>query len=55
MDHGNIVEFIGFAIEVRGEVPEAALVSEWCSNGNLVEYLHEKPTCDRLPLVSRSY
>ncbi|KAF8327561.1 uncharacterized protein EI90DRAFT_2927904, partial [Cantharellus anzutake] len=51
LDHENIAKFIGFAIEVRGAVPEAALVSEWCSNGNIVEYLHEKPTCGRLPLL----
>ncbi|KAF8317489.1 kinase-like domain-containing protein [Cantharellus anzutake] len=51
LDHGNIVKFIGFAIEVRGAVLEAALVSEWCSNGNLVQYLRRKPSCDRLPLL----
>ncbi|KAF8327564.1 kinase-like domain-containing protein, partial [Cantharellus anzutake] len=51
LDHENIVKFIGFAIEVRGAVPEAALVSEWCSNKNLVDYLDEKPTCRRLPLL----
>ncbi|KAF8339779.1 kinase-like domain-containing protein [Cantharellus anzutake] len=51
LDHGNIVEFIGFAIERRDGVPEAALVSEWCSNGNLVQYLQCKPSCSRLPLL----
>ncbi|KAF8327569.1 kinase-like domain-containing protein [Cantharellus anzutake] len=51
LDHGNKVKFVGFAIGARGAVPEAALVSEWCSNGNLVQYLRRKPSCNRLPLL----
>ncbi|KAF8324973.1 kinase-like domain-containing protein [Cantharellus anzutake] len=51
LDHENIVQFIGFAIEDRGAIPEAALVSEWCSNGDLVQYLHRNPSCNRLALL----
>ncbi|KAF8337067.1 kinase-like domain-containing protein [Cantharellus anzutake] len=51
LDHCNIVRFVGFVIEVSGAVPEAALVSEWCSNGNLTQYLHHNPSCDRVSLL----
>ncbi|KAF8331332.1 kinase-like domain-containing protein [Cantharellus anzutake] len=51
LDHENIVKFIGFAIDDRNGGPEAALVSEWCSNGNLDQYLRCKGSCNRMALV----
>ena len=51
--HPNIVRFIGFAIENESYRPTAALVSEWCGHGNVIEYLGRNPAADREMLVGR--
>jgi len=50
--HPNIVKFLGFAIESDSYGTNAALVSEWCKYGNVVEYLKRNPSVDRAMLVS---
>ena len=50
--HPNIVKFVGFAIEHNGYRINAALVSEWCKYGDVVQYLEQNPSVDRGMLVS---
>ncbi|KAF8326102.1 kinase-like domain-containing protein, partial [Cantharellus anzutake] len=52
LKHPNIVEFIGYAIEHEVGGVTAALVSQWCANGNVVKYLEQNPAADREMLVS---
>jgi len=52
LKHPNIVRFIGFAIERESYRTTAALVSEWCAHGNVVEYLARNPAADREMLVA---
>ena len=49
--HPNIVKFIGFCVEDDSYKLNAGLVSEWCGNGNVVEYLRRDPEADRSMLV----
>ena len=51
--HPNIIKFIGFAIESTSDHPTAALVSEWCKHGNVVQYLVQNPAAEREKLVSQ--
>ncbi|KAF8326036.1 kinase-like domain-containing protein [Cantharellus anzutake] len=52
LNHPNIVGFIGYAIEHEVSVVTAALVSQWCANGNVVKYLEQNPAANREILVS---
>ena len=51
LNHPNIVELIGYAIEGRGSDMKAALVSKWCANGDIVKYLNDNPGVNRIHLV----
>ncbi|KAF8328934.1 kinase-like domain-containing protein [Cantharellus anzutake] len=52
LKHPNIVEFIGYAIEHEVGGVTAALVSQWCANGNVVKYLEQNPAADREMLLN---
>ena len=45
------VKFSGYAIEGEGCHMKAALVSEWCVIGNVMEYLKQYPESNRIALV----
>jgi len=50
--HPNIVKFVGFAVEQNSYRINAALVSDWCKYGDVVQYLEQNPSVDRGVLVS---
>ena len=54
LKHPHILEFLGFAIEVEGPDVKGILISVWCSNGNVEEYLKNNPESDRVALVRAS-
>ncbi|KAF8343112.1 kinase-like domain-containing protein [Cantharellus anzutake] len=49
--HPNIIELIGYAIEGERCDVKAVLVSKWCSNGDVVNYLQRHPESDRVMLI----
>ncbi len=51
LKHPHILEFLGFAVEEEGCDVRGVLISVWCSNGNVTEYLKENPKSDRIALV----
>jgi len=51
LKHPNIVKSVGFAIEHNSYRTNAALVSEWCEHGDVVQYLEQNPSVDRGMLV----
>ncbi|KAF8322917.1 kinase-like domain-containing protein [Cantharellus anzutake] len=53
--HPNILEFIGYAIAGERSDMKAILVSKWCANGNVVQYLRAHPNSSRTDLVSCWY
>jgi len=52
LSHPNIVKFIGIAVESTSHRTTAALISDWCEHGNIVEYLGRNPAADREMLVT---
>ncbi|KAF8325098.1 uncharacterized protein EI90DRAFT_3129226 [Cantharellus anzutake] len=48
--HPNILEFIGYAIAGERSDMKAILVSKWCANGNVVQYLRAHPNSSRTDL-----
>ncbi|KAF8311794.1 uncharacterized protein EI90DRAFT_3023370 [Cantharellus anzutake] len=49
--HPNILEFIGYAIAGERSDMKAILVSKWCANRNVVQYLRAHPNSSRTDLV----
>ena len=47
LQHPNIVSFLGFG----SEFPPISLVYPWMPNGNLSNYVRERPNVDKLGLV----
>ncbi|KAG9048475.1 hypothetical protein FS837_012784 [Tulasnella sp. UAMH 9824] len=47
LDHPNVLVLLGFAIDYG----KPCLISPWCDNGTLQEYLHKFPDADRRRLV----
>ncbi|KIO24652.1 hypothetical protein M407DRAFT_76695, partial [Tulasnella calospora MUT 4182] len=47
LDHPHVLELLGFAFE--DGIP--CLISPWCANGTLHEFLNKYPSADRRPLV----
>ncbi|KAF8337511.1 kinase-like domain-containing protein [Cantharellus anzutake] len=52
LDHPHILKFLGFAIEGVGCDVKGVLVSPWCSNGSVLEYLQKNPNAEKIDLVS---
>lgn len=48
LKHSNVLEFLGIA---RGLGSSVALVSPYCANGNITDYLDDCPEANRLRLV----
>jgi serine/threonine protein kinase len=48
LNHNNILPFYG----VSTTVSDFCLVFPWYENGNVMDYLKNKPGIDRFPLVS---
>ncbi|KAF8341251.1 kinase-like domain-containing protein [Cantharellus anzutake] len=51
LKHPNIIEFIGYAIEGERSEERAILISKWCKNGDVVEYLRTHPDSSRIQLL----
>ncbi|KAF8308356.1 kinase-like domain-containing protein [Cantharellus anzutake] len=51
LDHPNILKFLGFAIEGDGCDVKGVLVSPWCRNGSILEYLEKNPHAERIDLI----
>ncbi|KAF8316927.1 kinase-like domain-containing protein [Cantharellus anzutake] len=50
LKHPNIVQSIGYAIEMEVQGINAALVLEWCANGTVVKYLEQNPAAHHVML-----
>lgn len=52
--HPNVLPFYG--IHSLGDFRKSlCLVSPWISNGNLLDFLSERPHIDRIPLVQNTF
>ncbi|KAF8331386.1 kinase-like domain-containing protein [Cantharellus anzutake] len=51
LDHPNILKFLGFAVEGDGCDVKGVLVSPWCPNGSVLEYLEKNPHAERIGLA----
>ncbi|KAF8331383.1 kinase-like domain-containing protein [Cantharellus anzutake] len=51
LDHPHILKFLGFAVEGDGCDVKGVLVSPWCPNGSVLEYLEKNPHAERIDLA----
>ncbi|KAF8319573.1 uncharacterized protein EI90DRAFT_3081841 [Cantharellus anzutake] len=52
LEHRNVVKFIGWTSRAFEDTLTVCLISTWCSDGNVKEYLAKHPEADRQGLVS---
>ncbi|KAF8338025.1 kinase-like domain-containing protein [Cantharellus anzutake] len=51
LEHRNVVKFIGWTSKVCEDTLTVCLISAWCSDGNVKEYLAKQTDADRRGLV----
>lgn len=47
LEHPNIMPLLGFVLEGG-----PCIISQWCKNGNIADYIIRHPEVDRIQLVS---
>jgi len=52
LDHPNLQPLLGINMDLF--TPYPCIVSPWVSNGNVLQYLHSHPTCNRLSLIMQT-
>ncbi|KAF8342118.1 uncharacterized protein EI90DRAFT_3032174 [Cantharellus anzutake] len=52
LEHRNVVKFIGWTSRAFEDTLTVCLISTWCGDGNVKEYLAKHPEADRQGLVS---
>ncbi|EJU01940.1 kinase-like protein [Dacryopinax primogenitus] len=48
LKHNNVLPFLGLHVNPRGEV---GLVTVWMPHGDAMQYIHNKPDCDRRAII----
>ena len=53
LDHPNVLPFLGISKDAGEEGSAPALITPFCANGDVLDYLKQTPNADRLHLVSQ--